>query len=118
MVDSEDTVDIDGENRTMAERGRLPDEVIELSRGHFNNVIRLIARLPLTEVGMIRTLTYNSLKRIGVKRDLTKAILGVPRGSSQTDVNSIRQWMDKIRATDKRAVKQLIAIDATVCARG
>lgn len=117
-ADSIDTVEIDGEKRIMANRARLPNEVIELPRSGFFNIIRLIHKLPLDHIAQIRSVTYETLKRLGVKRDLEKAVTAIPKGSSQVDVGTIVAWMRKIQAKDKRAIRQLVAIDATVCKRG
>lgn len=90
---------------------------VELPRDHFNNVIRYLKNCSLDRVNNLRSATFAAMKRLGVQRDLDSAVKGVPNGSDQGDIRSIIVWMDKITKTDKKAIKQLVAIDATCVMR-
>lgn len=88
-----------------------------LPQNHFDSVVRLIKRAPLDRVNMLRHATHNTLKRLGVDRDLSKAVKGLPNGSNQGDVMSIVVWLDKVKPGDVEVVKQVVAIDATAVNR-
>ena len=63
------------------------------------------------------TLETRMKKRLKLKRDLTKAIKGIPNGRDQVDHGTLFTWMNKLTNKDKKAIRQLIAIDATACKR-
>lgn len=88
-----------------------------LSKQHFNNVIRFIKKAPLERVLTLRTVSFNTLKRLQVKRDPSKVVVGIPKGSDHGDVGTLKTWMDSVTPKNKRAVKQIVQIDATCCAR-
>ena len=101
---------------------------MQLLKRHFSSIIRLIKRSRLDRVEQIRHATYETLRNLGVKRDLSKVVNRTPTGSDQGDVSSILAWIKKIRepaeGADKstvkdfrQAVKQVVAIDATAVAR-
>lgn len=133
-----DSVKIDGqeiqleENEEMAVRKKPHTEAIldntpmekskiikELPKNQFDSIILSIKRATLPRVHEIRTITFNTLKRLKVKRDKTKAVNKLPKkGSHQVDVGSFKNWTDKITNIDKESVRQLIVIDATCVARG
>lgn len=91
--------------------------VTHLNKMHYNNVIRFIKRAPLDRVLVLREVTYNTLKRLQVKRDESKAVAKVPDGSDHGDVGTLKTWMDSLTKNDKKAIKQVVAIDATCVAR-
>jgi len=91
--------------------------MLELPKNHFNNVIRAIKLGEIVRVREIRTATFNTLKRLGVERDLKCGIRKTPAGSDQVDIGSIVTWLKKITADDTAAIKQLVTIDATACKR-
>ena len=90
---------------------------VKLPKQQFRNVIRQIKTADLNRVKVLRTATYNALKRLGVNRDPTKAVKGIPKGSDQGDVQSIVVWLAKVSPKDKQAVRQVVAIDATASQR-
>lgn len=90
---------------------------VKLPPNQFNNVIRYVKRAELDRVKSLRTATFNTLKRLGVARDPSKAVRGVPKGSDQGDMMSIFVWMDKTTPANRPAVRQVVAIDATATAR-
>lgn len=89
---------------------RLPDN-------QFNNVIRVIKKSQVDRVKNIRQISFDTLKRLKVKRDLSKAVKGIPKGSDQTNVRAIIDWMNKVERKNKWAVRQVVAIDATAVVR-
>ena len=89
----------------------------ELLPNQFNNVIRQIKRAHIDRAASIRTVTFMALKRLGIKRNKSKAVEGMPEGSDQGNVRAIIEWLDKIDRKDKEAIAQLIAIDATATVR-
>jgi hypothetical protein len=89
----------------------------EMIDNHFNNVIRLLHRADRERVLWVRHVTFTHLRRLGVKRDPTKAVAKMPAGSDQCDTGSIRDWCIKLKSCDTEAIKQLVAIDATACLR-
>ena len=91
-----------------------------MPNGHFNTVIRYIKQERIDRVQTLRTITYTNLRRIGCKRDLTKAVKGIPKGSDHLNVLSIKEWMEKISGKTEeteKAVNQVIAMDATAVVR-
>lgn len=88
-----------------------------LPKRQFDSVIRLIKTSPLDRVKAIKTATFQALKRLKIKRDVRHARKTLPKGSDQGDVRSIVVWLEKIKPGDKKAIDQLIAIDATCCRR-
>ena len=88
-----------------------------LQSKHMDNVIRLINMAPFDHVKHLRTAAWANLKRLGLKRNAKLARMKIPKGSDQFDLGSIITWMEKIPKTDKKAVRQLLVIDATICRR-
>ena len=89
----------------------------ELPVNHFNNVIRSIHRADRDRVMWLRNVTFYTLRKLRVGRDLSKAVGKMPAGSDQCDTGSIHTWCEKILPTDTVAVAQLVAIDATAVSR-
>lgn len=93
----------------------------ELLDFQFDNVIRGIKISSLERAKQIRHVTYGELKRLGIKRNKSKAIKGIPKGSDQTNLGSTYTWMYSIKPTkenkQKEAIRQLVAIDATAVIR-
>lgn len=87
-----------------------------LSKPHFNNLIRYVKRSGLEQALNIRTATHATLKRVGARRDKSKAAQGIPKGSDQVDVGSLITWLNSV-TTDKKSIRQVVALDATCCAR-
>ncbi len=83
----------------------------------FNNIIRSIKRSSIDRAKQIRHVTYGELKRLGVKRNKSKVVKGIPKGSDQTNHGDAFTWMHSIEPGQKRAIRQLVAIDATAVAR-
>ena len=93
---------------------------IELPDNQFNTVIRNIKQISIANVNFLRYHTFHTLKRLRVRRNLTKAITGIPDGSDHLNMQNIVVWMNKSAArTDQTelAVAQIVAIDATCCNR-
>lgn len=90
---------------------------VEMPMNHLNNVIRVILRSEPERVKILRTATYLALIRLGVKRDMTKAVAKTPAGSDQCDFQSIIVWLNKVQPGDTLAVAQVVQIDATAVSR-
>lgn len=84
---------------------------------HFKTVIRQVKNASMGKVKPLQTAAFNNLKRLGVKKDLSKAVKGLPNGSDQWDAGSILTWMAKINPKDDDAIVQLQAIHATCSVR-
>ena len=91
--------------------------VKELSGDQFDNVIRFIKRSAVTRIGGIKTSTAATLERLGKKPNPAKAVAGTPDGSDQGNVRSIQEWLDKVQPGDRKAIRQVVAIDATAAQR-
>ena len=84
----------------------------------FNTIIRSIKRGSIGNAAEFKTATFYVMKRLGVKRNTAKVIKGkIPDGSDQIDIGSFVSWANKVLLTDRKAVRQIIAIDATACIR-
>jgi tetrahydromethanopterin S-methyltransferase subunit H len=89
----------------------------ELRDQQFEDVIRMLKMVGLTKVKDLKTATFGTLRRLKIKRDETKAVVGIPKGSDQHNVRTILDWLDKIEPEDEKAIEQLVAIDATATRR-
>ena len=87
--------------------------VAKMPTSHFDTVIRMLKRAESDRVKQVRMASFRNLKRLGVKRDVSKAVVKLPTGSDQVDVGSVVTWMDKIKPENKSAIRQLVAMDAT-----
>ena len=79
-----------------------------------SSVLRNINRRPVAFATDIVHKTWNTLKRLGLKRDLTQAVEGneIP-GSDNFEMAQFRNWCDTLDKDDEDSVDQLITIDAT-----
>lgn len=89
----------------------------ELPQSQLDNVLRMVHSADRDKVLALRNATFNNMKRLGVRRDRSKAVAKMPNGSDQFDLMSIFVWMAKVAKADKAAVEQIIQIDATAVAR-
>lgn len=93
--------------------------VLALPTGQFNNIIHSIKVASPETVKQLRHATFHRLRKLGVVRDTGKAVTAAPRrGSAQLDVGTIVAWIGKVTPDETDAVAQLVAIDATLVARG
>ena len=88
-----------------------------LPDNQFNNIIRLVKMADLERVKHIKTATFLALKRLKAKRRVVNAKRKIPKGSDQVDIGSFITWMSKVQAVDKKAIEQIVSIDATACRR-
>lgn len=92
--------------------------VHHLSNDDFNSLIFYLLQSPAHRAQIIRTATWEALKRLRIKRDSSKAIIKTPKViSSQGDAGSIIVWISKIQPNHKKSIVQLVAIDATAVSR-
>lgn len=89
----------------------------KMPKRHFWSVIRVVKNGSITNAVQLRAVTWETLKRLGAKRDLTKAVKGVPKGSDQVNIGAIVEWLRRVPATDADAVKQVVQLDATCTVR-
>lgn len=87
--------------------------LVQLQDSHFQNVLRWVRTIGIGRVKQIKSATFRTLKRLGVKRDVTKAVGGIPNGSDQFDLGSFLTWLDKVKVENKEAVAQVVVVDAT-----
>ena len=89
----------------------------------FDNIIRQIKRGAFDSVGLIKGATDRTLERLNVKPQPQRAVTGIPNGSNDANSSALLGWMEKLTLEDKRtkpgkrAVRQLLAINATATAR-
>ncbi len=92
--------------------------VNELSKQGFYSIIYTLLTANSDKSLSIRAASWDTLKRLRVKRDTSKAISKIPQGvSKQWDSGTLIRWMKKIESGHKKSIKQLVAIDATAVSR-
>jgi hypothetical protein len=112
--DAPDTVNVVGEKINLKEI----EPMSALPKNHFQSVVRLILRSQPERVLVLRTATHEALKRLGAKRDTSKAWVKMPKGGSdQGDMMSIITWLKGVDKSDVEAVAQVVSLDATAVAR-
>ena len=89
----------------------------ELPNNQFDSIVRGIKMMSIERVRPILTATFTVLQDLKVKRDLSRAFVGIPNGSDHFDFGTFKIWMGKIKETDKCSIEQLVAIDATAAVR-
>ncbi len=89
----------------------------ELPQNQLNNIIRMVLKADQERALAIRQATFDTLKRLRVPRDLSKATTKTPNGSDQCDIGSIITWLNKVEKIDSVAITQIVLIDATAVAR-
>jgi hypothetical protein len=88
-----------------------------MAPNQFNNVVRWIKKWPAERVMALRHATWDTLKRVGVKRNAAKAVPGIPAGTDDGNMGDVFAWLAKVQKGDRKAVKQLVALDATAFVR-
>jgi hypothetical protein len=93
--------------------------IAELPKADFHKVLHYVQNSSQEQARQLRTATFNTLKRLGVKRDTSRAIDRAVRSDGRLgDTRSIVVWMNRIAPGDKKAVDQLLVIDACCVKRG
>lgn len=90
---------------------------MQLPKNQYNNVIRCLLRGSSDRALQIRNETFAKLRELKTDRDSSKAVTSIPGGSDQVDMMSIVLWIRGIKPGQKKAIGQLIAIDATAVSR-
>ena len=111
-----DVAMLDGHTIVLNEESQMPLE-FALPKHHMDNLIRFIKKSPLERVLQIKQHTWNTLKRLELKRDVRLARKKVPKGSDQGDVGSVITWLNRVPKTDEKACRQVRVVDATCCRR-
>ncbi len=109
--DGPDALIIDGEKLHFEEKN-MP-VLVELNKAQYNKIIRMVKQAGVERLKFVRTATYVALKRLGIKRDLTKAAKKTPHGSEQHNTGDLVTWLARVSPTDTKAIRQIMAIDAT-----
>lgn len=90
----------------------------KLPSDQFNRIVWAINALDASKAIQIGHGVKAALEALGVKRNLSKAVSGIPEGTSQqVNIQNVIRWTEKIRKGDRGAVRQLVALDATCAAR-
>lgn len=111
-----DSVQIDDELLVLSKEKPMADIDPTLSKANFRSLIRLVMMQSLENVTFLQAQTHQALKRLGVKRDVTKAAKRVPRGSDQINMSGVLHWLNNVPKDNPDAVAQVVAVDAT-CVR-
>jgi len=111
-----DSIDLGDEKLQFEEKPKMPVQV-ELNQQQFDHVIRQIKNASIDRAKLIRTATHSTLKRLKTKRDVSKAVSGIPKGSDQGNVGTILTWLERVGPNDKKAIEQVVSIDATAVMR-
>lgn len=94
-----------------------PPQSVALDPGGFRNIIRLIKTQELDRVRIFLTMCSTRMEEIGLMADEDEAISGVPDGSDQIDMGSLKTWVDRVELEDTRACDQLRKLQATAKSR-
>ncbi len=118
MYEGPDSVALGDETFILPPEEKKVSEIQKhLPKQNFRDVIRQIKRAAVGRVASIVTATAAAMERLGVERNPDKAVDGTPKGSDQGNVRVLIEWLDKIGPGDAKAIKQLVAIDATATKR-
>ncbi len=88
-----------------------------MSEYGFNSLIRGVLNSSADRARQIQEIVTAHKKRLGIRRGRAKAVISVPEGSDQLDVQSVNWWAGKIDVKDRAAVNQLRILDATLAYR-
>ncbi len=93
-------------------------EINELSKNDFNKIIAYIRNCNILRVHELLVITRPVLKRLGKKRNTSKAVTKTPQNvSTQVDIGTFKTWTGKIQLNNSKSITQLIVIDATAKVR-
>ena len=101
----------------MAERQYVEGVVVELSKEQLRHYLRMINRIAPESAKAIAESASMHLARLGVARDLSKSRVEAFDGALSMDVGTLLTWMSKIQTEHKRAIVQLVTLDASASTR-
>lgn len=101
----------------MAERQTRENYIADLRRDQMANFVRMLFRMSQEQAYGVSVSTLAQLERLGAKRDTTKAARNNFTGTVNIDSGAILEWASRIRPEHKRAIRQLVLLDATAVAR-
>lgn len=101
----------------MAERQTREGYVADLSREHFTNFARMIHRLSPEQGSGLAIALKTQLDRLGVPRNAARSVVYNFEGSMNIDTGSLIDWAKRIQSNHRRAIRQLVQLDATAYAR-
>jgi len=90
---------------------------LKLPDNQFDNIIRMIKKVDSEKLDVLATAVTDTMSRLKFKRDVSKAVKGVPDGSDQTDIMSIVVWLKKVPRRNRVTKRQVVTIDATIASR-
>lgn len=97
----------------------VDDLLKELPAYQYNSVLKAVFSSDVEKRQELRQITFDTLRRLAVKRNAKQAVARAPRrGSNDFSVGSFKWWADRIDSGDKAAIEQLVTIDATLVSRG
>ena len=94
-----------------------PKESVVLSPQFFNDTIRFLKQAPIGTVQVFLVSSKATLKRLHAKRRPENAVAGIPVGSDQVNTGNLVAWMNRLQRGQNRAIRQLVALDATALSR-
>jgi len=114
-----DSVKLDDDGKVLLENKMPQDKEPNkaLLPEQLNNIIRAIKKGDDERAQFILTKSVATLERLGRERDESRARKKMPEGSDQIKLGSLLAWMDSIEPKHKKAIRQVIMIDATAFAR-
>lgn len=102
----------------MAARRDAENVIVELPPEQLTHFARVINHAGPVLAKAIAVTSGSHLTRLGVRRDLSKAMKDSFAGAINSDTGTLFAWMAKIQPKHRRAIAQLVALDASACARG
>lgn len=101
----------------MAQRQALENEIIVLPDSQFLHFRRTLNRVEPSTAKMVSEKSKEALTRLGLSRDMTKADPAPFDGALNIELASLLRWFEKVQITYKRAVGQLVVLDACAALR-
>jgi len=112
-----DAIQIDEDTKFYFSEEPEMDYDTSLTKVQFRSLIKLMKTADLGIAETVRSNSFKALKRLKVKRDLSKAVKGIPKGHTEVNVGNIVAWLEKVDPADPKAVAQVVAVDATAVTR-
>lgn len=97
----------------MAQRQAAEGVIIELSDSSFLHFLRMLNRMEPSAAAAVAQISMQNLQRLKVKRDMTKARVESYAGDMNADVGTMLDWFAKVQPNHRKAIKQLVTLDAS-----
>jgi hypothetical protein len=96
----------------------MSDYVKELPKDQFNTIVRWIKTVDSDRLKQLACIADAGMKRLRLKNRPRRAVGGeAPAGSDCYNSDSVQTWMSRVEPGDDAAVRQIVAIHATIHAR-